>query len=113
MKWGLLTIRRGISNGTLEGVKILALYRPNSEYARQLEEFARDLSRRFDRQMELINIDSRDGAAMASLYDIMQFPSILAIANDGSLLKSWSGPILPLMDEVVYYAPDRLQNSAR
>ena len=93
-------------------MKIIALYRPNSEYARQVEDFARDLSRRYDRPIQLVNIDSRDGAATASLYDILQFPSILAIANDGSLLKAWSGPILPLMDEVVYYAPDRLQNTA-
>ncbi len=93
-------------------MKVIALYRLNSEYARQIEEFSRDLSRRYDRDMKLINIDTREGSALASLYDIMQFPAILALADDGSLLKAWTGPILPLMDEIVYFAPDRLQNAA-
>lgn len=93
-------------------MKVIALYRPKSEFARKVEEYAAELSRRYDRNIELIDIDSREGTALAELYDIMQFPALMAVSNDGSLLKTWLGPILPLMDEVVYYAPDRLQGSA-
>ncbi|HSH18739.1 MAG TPA: hypothetical protein VK978_05145 [Candidatus Saccharimonadales bacterium] len=81
------------------------LYRPNSEHARAVESFVRDFARRYtDVKLELVNIDSRDGAAMASLYDIMQYPGILALAGDGVLLKSWQGPDVPMIDEVASYA---------
>ena len=40
---------------------------------------------------------------MASLYDIMNYPAILALRDDGSILKTWEGDELPLMDEVAYY----------
>lgn len=54
-------------------------------------------------KMELVNVDERDGIAMASLYDIMSFPAILAMATDGTMLHLWTGDQLPLMDEVAAY----------
>lgn len=87
-------------------MKLLVLYRPDSEHAREVEDFMRDLQRRHGVNpdtIDILNVDSREGAAMASLYDIMMYPSILAVANDGSVLKSWEGAELPLMDEVVSY----------
>lgn len=80
------------------------LYHPQSETARPVEEFAHDFGKRTGRKFELLSLESRDGSAMASLYDIVRYPAILALAGDGSLLKSWQGNALPLMDEVSYYA---------
>jgi len=51
----------------------------------------------------MLSLNTRDGAATASLYDVMQYPAILAIANDGSILNMWAGERLPLMDEVAGY----------
>lgn len=61
-------------------------------------------ARNADIKLEVVNIDERDGIALASLYDIMQYPAILALAVDGSLLKLWQGDTLPLLDEVASYA---------
>ena len=86
-------------------MRITVLYRPASEFGRITEEFIRDYQMRYpDKKIEVINIDSRDGIAMSSLYDIMQFPTILATRDDGSLLKSWEGQSFPLMDELAGYA---------
>lgn len=52
----------------------------------------------------MLNVDSRDGSATASLYDVMQQPAILALRDDGSVLNIWQGDMLPLMDEVAAYA---------
>lgn len=88
-------------------MKLYVLYRPNSEYARQVEEFIHDFtSVHPDRQLETIDLNTREGAGMATLYDVVSYPAILATANDGQLLKSWEGPELPLMDELAYYAHD-------
>jgi hypothetical protein len=87
-------------------MKVLVLYRPKSEHGRTIEEYIRDLrSHSRDLKLEVLNIDSRDGSAIASLYDIVRYPAILVLANDGYLQKSWEGlDDLPLMDEIVAYS---------
>ena len=82
---------------------MLVLYRPNSEYATMVETYARDFQRQYDAKLELVSVNTRDGAALASLYDIMSYPSIMAIADNGSVLNSWIGPQFPLMDELAVY----------
>lgn len=85
-------------------MKVLILYRPNSEHGRAVESFIHDYKARHEEgRLEVLNADSRDGAAMASLYDVMQYPTILALRDDGSVLHTWEGETLPLMDEVAYY----------
>lgn len=86
-------------------MKVLVLYRPNSEHARLIEEFIHDFqSRHQDERLEALNIDTRDGSAMASLYDVMQYPAILVVQTDGGIQKAWEGVQLPLMEEVASYA---------
>jgi hypothetical protein len=90
---------------TLETMKVVILYRPESEQARAVETFMHDFkARNAGIKVEVVDVDSRDGIAMASLYDVMQKPAILAMADDGSLLKYWIGEDLPLIDEVASYA---------
>jgi hypothetical protein len=85
-------------------MKVVILYRPNSEHGRAVESFVRDFEARHNSgKIEVINVDSRDGASTASLYDVMQYPAILALRDDGSMLRMWQGGALPLMDEVAYY----------
>jgi hypothetical protein len=86
-------------------MKVLVLYRPNSEHGRLIEEFIHDFQRRHeDERLEVLNIDTRDGSATASLYDVMQYPAILVLQDDGYVQKLWEGERLPLMDEVASYA---------
>jgi hypothetical protein len=72
-----------------------------------MDEFIHDLQHRLSSaaKLEVVNIDSRDGSATASLYDIMENPAILVLQNDGYLHKSWQGrEVPPLLDEVAGYA---------
>jgi hypothetical protein len=86
-------------------MKVLVLYRPHSEHGRVVEEFIRDFQvRHRDRRLEVLDIDSRDGSATASLYDVVQYPAILVLQTDGYPHKVWEGAQLPLMDEVAAYA---------
>jgi hypothetical protein len=86
-------------------MKLLILYRPNSDHALQVETYVKDFQRQHNLsiKIELLSVNTRDGAALASLYDMMSYPAILALADDGSVLNSWQGP-LPLMDELAAYA---------
>lgn len=85
-------------------MKLVILYRPKSEHASEVEAFIRDFQRQYEsgKKIELISMDTRDGVAQASLYDVLSFPAILALADDGSVLNIWAGT-LPLMSEVAGY----------
>lgn len=90
----------------LDFMKVLILYRPDSEHETDVQSFVRDLQRDHtveDGKLELLSVNTRDGSATASLYDIMSYPSILILANDGSVLNTWQGLPLPLMDEIAGY----------
>jgi hypothetical protein len=97
---------RGISCARMRVMKVLVLYRPGSEFARNVEEFLRDLREIHnldERDLRVLDYDSREGSATASMYDIMSQPAILVTANDGGYVKHWEGSSLPLMDEVASY----------
>ena len=86
-------------------MKVLILYRPNSEHGRRIEEFIREYqSRHHPDRLEVLNIDTREGSATATLYDIMQYPAILILQTDGYAQKVWQGDELPMMDEIASYA---------
>jgi hypothetical protein len=86
-------------------MKLLILYRPNSEHARLVEEYVQEFQRRHrETRVETANIDSRDGMATATLYDVVEYPAILALEDDGYAQKIWQGSNLPLMEEVASYA---------
>jgi hypothetical protein len=89
---------------TMTRMKVVILYRPNSEHRALVDTFVHDYQvRHGSKNMELIDIDQRDGAATAALYDITNYPAILVIANDGTPLQMWQGTTLPLIDEVASY----------
>ncbi len=86
-------------------MRIVILYHPNAEFAGMVEDYKRDFERRHqDKKIELISLETVGGAEMAKLYDVVRYPAILAIANDGSLHKLWQDKPFPLMDEVLAYA---------
>jgi hypothetical protein len=86
-------------------MRVLILYRPNSEHGRVIEDFIRDYQARHQSgHLEVLNIDTREGMATATLYDIMQYPAIMVIQTDGQVQKVWQGGSLPLMEEVASYS---------
>jgi hypothetical protein len=89
----------------LDNMKVLILYRPKSEYGTEVETFVHDFNKLHNGQnLELIDVDSVEGSIKSELYDLLEFPTILALDERGSLLQQWTGVPLPLSDEVAYYA---------
>lgn len=84
-------------------MKVLVLYRPNSEHATAVETFLHDFERQHTDSVpvEVLSLDTRDGASTASIYDIVQYPGILVVDSFGSIIRSWQGTSLPQMSEVV------------
>ena len=86
-------------------MKIVMLYRPNSEHERLVLDYVRDyrIFKGSEGNIELMSLDTREGAAMASLYDVLMYPAVLALANDGQLMKLWADGSMPLLNEIDQY----------
>lgn len=84
-------------------MKAVLLYRQHSESERLGRNFAGDFERKTGKPLEVIEADSREGMEVARLYDIVAYPAIIAMANDGKMLQLWQGENLPLMDELSFY----------
>ncbi|MBI3338499.1 hypothetical protein HY003_04345 [Candidatus Saccharibacteria bacterium] len=68
-----------------------------------VEEYTHDFERTKGKTIELISLETKKGAVMAKLYDIVRYPALLVLRDDDQLMKHWEGDSLPLMDEVVGY----------
>lgn len=84
-------------------MKAVILYHPESEFARSAEEYAHDFTRSRGKTIELVSLETVEGSDMAKLYDIVRYPALLVVKDDGQLIKNWEGEALPLMDEVAGY----------
>ncbi len=80
---------------------LVALYRKNSEHERPVYEFLEMLRRRYPgKAIVELDLNTRDGAAEASLYGVVRYPALLVRSLDGHIQGLWEGEPLPLIDEV-------------
>ena len=84
-------------------MKVVILYRPNSEHERSVIDFAREFKHRTGYELALINIDSQDGDNTARLYDITRYPAVIAADDQGVVQQVWQDEHLPLINEVSFY----------
>jgi hypothetical protein len=84
-------------------MSVRVIYQPVSEHARVVEEFLHDFEKRTGRKLETVNPETREGAELCEVYDIVEYPAVIATSEDGQLRNSWHGVPLPLIDEISYY----------
>lgn len=84
-------------------MRAVIVYRERSDHAREVREYLRDFERRTGRTLEEVDPDTRDGAQLCRLYDIVEYPSIVVVDDDSVMQTMWRGTPLPLIDEVSYY----------
>lgn len=84
-------------------MKAVIIYHPSSEYARSIEEYVRDFTRVNSKKIDLLSLETREGAAEATLYDIVSYPALMVLDDSGHLHKVWQGSTMPLMNEVAGY----------
>lgn len=77
--------------------------RDGEDYSRTVEEWIWEFERRTGTEIEVISPDGRDGVAFCQAYDVVEYPTILALNESGAVMASWRGKELPLFDEVAYW----------
>lgn len=84
-------------------MRVMIAYRIESDHARDVLDYLRDFERRTGKKIEEIDPDTREGTSLCRLYDIVEYPTIVATDDEGKLQTMWRGRPLPTIDEVSYY----------
>ena len=82
-------------------MRVVCVYKDNQDYTRMVDEWLADFYRQTGHQIETIDPDI--DISFCEAYDIVEYPTILAIDNSGAILSIWRGQTLPLFNEVLYY----------
>ena len=82
-------------------MRVVCVYREGRDYSRTVTDWLEDLRRRTGHEIEIINPDKSPDFCEA--YEIMEYPTIMALGSSGETAAAWKGLPLPLFDEVTYY----------
>lgn len=85
-------------------MRTIVIYKDESEHARPVIDFMREFKHRTGKDLETLDPDSPDGAQFCRTYDIVEYPSLLALDDEGHLQQLWRGLPLPTTSEVSYYS---------
>lgn len=84
-------------------MRAVVVYKEDSDHAREVRSYLRDYEMQTGRELEIVNPESRSGDDFCRVYDIVEYPTIVALTDDGQLLNVWRGRPLPTINEVSYY----------
>ncbi|MBQ3320556.1 hypothetical protein IJH72_00905 [Candidatus Saccharibacteria bacterium] len=82
-------------------MRVVCIYRDNQDYSRTVNEWLENIRRQTGREIETMDPDKNTNFCEA--YDIVEYPTILALGERGEVRATWRGRDLPLINEVLYY----------
>ena len=87
-------------------MKVSVVYKPESDHARTVTDWIRDFARQTGKTVEEINPESLHGESFVRAYDIVEYPTLIAIDHEGVVHNIWRGTMLPTISEVSFYVQD-------
>lgn len=84
-------------------MKAVIVYKNESDHARAVLDYLRDFERQTGRVIETIDPESLAGIDFCRVYDVVEYPTVVATTDEGLALNSWRGLPLPTIGEVSYY----------
>lgn len=85
-------------------MRTFVVYREQSDHARAVTTFMHDFTRQTGRILETVDPETREGADLCRTYDIVEYPSVVALDDNGAMQNLWRGIPLPTISEVSFYA---------
>lgn len=82
-------------------MRVVCIFRDNEDYTRSVTDWLENFYRQTGKKPEIMNPD--ENVSFCETYDIVEYPSIIALGNSGEVLAFWRGKTLPLINEVSYY----------
>ena len=83
-------------------MRVICIYRDNQDYTRSVTEWLENFHRQTGKELETMDPDK--DANFCQTYDIVEYPTIIALDNRGAVAEIWRGRTLPLINDVSYYA---------
>lgn len=84
-------------------MRVAVIYKIESDHAREVLDYLRDFARQTGRTIEEIDPDTPEGAHFCRTYDIVEYPTLVALSDSGQLQTMWRGRPLPTISEVSFY----------
>lgn len=84
-------------------MRTVVVTRDNTDYSRAVDTFLTDFTRQTGRELEVLDPDTLEGISFCQTYDIVQYPTIVALSSTGQMQNMWPGTTLPTISEVSYY----------
>lgn len=84
-------------------MRTVVVFREESDHAREVLDYLRDFARQTGHELETLDPDTPEGADFCRTYDIVEYPSLVALSSEGTLQNLWRGRPLPTISEVSYY----------
>ena len=85
-------------------MKAVVVNKENSDHAREVFDYLRDFERQTGKKLEEIDPEKRENIGFVETYDIVEYPTILALTDNGQVINMWRGRPLPTINEVSFYA---------
>ena len=82
-------------------MRVVCIFRDNQDYSRTVTEWLENFRRQTGREIEIMNPD--ENSSFCETYNVVEYPTIMALGNNGEVRASWRGRDLPLINEVLYY----------
>ena len=83
-------------------MRLICVFRDNEDYTRSVTDWLENFYRQTGREIETMNPD--ENPTFCETYDLVEYPTFIALGNDGSVRAIWSGKNLPLINDVLFYA---------
>lgn len=87
-------------------MRVVCVWKDNTDYAREVTDWMTEFHRETGKEVESLDPESIEGEIFVRSRDMLEYPSVVALADDGAVLHEWKGTPLPQFDEVLYYVKE-------
>ena len=84
-------------------MRVVSVFKQYSDYAREVEEWITEFEHRSGYTIEQLDPEMPEGEEFCVARDIVQYPTIAVVGDDGKTYEMWHGTPLPIIDEVMGY----------
>lgn len=86
-------------------MRLVIVWHEQTDYAREVREWINEFEREVGKdRIESIDPETRMGSEFAQAYDVVEYPTILALEDNGKVMQMWRGTPLPQIEQVAYWA---------
>lgn len=84
-------------------MRVVCVWREGYDYSRTVEDWLTGFERFTGKEVESIDPGTKDGTDFCRAYDVVEYPTMMALGDDGAVLATWRGAMMPTFDEVNYW----------